>query len=145
MPFYRDPATILPQGIQQVLAMIGMRDPRAAMPGMGMMTVGPKAIPLDRPQQYIREVLGETIGDMAQRSRVAPGAASDSEMALFNKMYTSVGSEPAMVKSWMDPRLAENARRGFKIPVGDDAAAQEMSAGLEDRLVTWLANLFYGR
>lgn len=138
MPFYRDPASILPEGMQRVLALMGMRDPRSAMPGP-MMTVGPRSIPLDQPQKYLRHVLGETIGDMAEESgnliRPAPVAQA----------MGSKGSEAAAIKHWLDPRLAQNAREGFKIPIGDDQAAQEMSSAFEDRLVTWLANLFYGR
>ena len=139
MPFYRsDPSrNIMPEGMHRILAAMGLTNPRSAMPGPAM-TVGPRAIPLDQPQQYIRNVLGETIGDMATH------ADDFSVGPVLNRAKGAVGQEAAAIRSWLDPRLAQNAREGFKIPIGDDAATQEMSAAFEDRLATWLANLFYG-
>lgn len=137
MPFYRDPATILPEGMQRVLAMMGMRDPRAAMPGMSMMTVGPRAIPLDQPQQYIRRVLGETVGDIVERS-------ADDVYGIPGRIMTSKGPEAAALRGWLNPQYADDARRAFQ-DTTDLGAPREALNEFDDRLVTWLANLFYGR
>lgn len=119
--------------------MIGMRDPRSAV-GMPMMTVGPRSIPLDQPRKYIQRVLGETIGDMAERS------ADDVVPQVIPDIMKSQGPQAAGVRGWMNPKYADEAREAFKSSheIYDDQAGFENLTKYDDDLVNWLAKMFYG-
>lgn len=142
MPAYGNPSRQAPASIQTLLRILGMDDPRAAMPGPPLMTVGPKAIPLDQPMSYLRKVLGETVGDMAEK----PGAWVSKQAAM------SRSPEAAAVQSWLSPEYADEARAAFQhgpgsfgaLNAADDGLRESMN-GFDERLVDWLANLFYGK
>lgn len=128
MPQYPNPTRVLPRTMQDVLAALGLSDPRSMMPGPPLMTVGPRAIPLDLPNEYMRKVLSEVTGDLTQ----APSTEFGENV--INKITRQGWDGNKLANGVID--LAKEPQRHRMVDFTKQSQVDDM--------INWLAQLFHG-
>lgn len=134
MPFYRDTGSMAPQKIQDILSWMGMRDPRAAVPGPAT-TIGPRAIPLEQTDDYLRQVLGSVLDDMG--------------VAMRKPLYQLGLDSRNILEGAVQSKLRRDPSASLVVDlITGPAKPSSMSMFLDepgtDSMVQWLANLFSG-
>lgn len=133
MPRYRDIGSIAPQSIQDVLSWMGMRDPRTIV-SSPLTTVGPKAIPLDKPGTYSSKVLGETVADLIEAwQKYGNKRIGNETVSRFGRLIDEGDDTAGAISQWLD------------LGPEDVASVRQGNAMYNDpALVNWLASLFLG-